>query len=299
MKEVFIKTLSMGIVLCILTACTGRPSPSTYSNSSATSSDSNVEADNKNTEPTATGFKNLTRPYYSVLGCGGESGYYETRARDDGSANVTYIDYSSQKEIYLCNAPGCAHDNEGCTSWISAENAGVFPLISSDHLLLIHRTYGGEEGKQSLSRIDAASLDGSNRKTLITFNNGERLGDVFCTNGESLICSLTTLVQLPDTLESTFTLCMIDLNTGERVDLYVEDTTDGIQPEFLGVTETPDMQFYILLNKPKLKAIFPVRNGAKFPMRLLVQLSTNGKKFRLAETVANLFTNIQETFNSC
>ena len=93
MKEVFIKTLSMGIVLCILTACTGRPSPSTYSNSSATSSDSNVEADNKNTEPTATGFKNLTRPYYSVLGCGGESGYYETRARDDGSANVTYIDY--------------------------------------------------------------------------------------------------------------------------------------------------------------------------------------------------------------
>ena len=228
----------MGIVLCILTACTGRPSPSTYSNSSATSSDSNVEADNKNTEPTATGFKNLTRPYYSVLGCGGESGYYETRARDDGSANVTYIDYSSQKEIYLCNAPGCAHDNEGCTSWISAENAGVFPLISSDHLLLIHRTYGGEEGKQSLSRIDAASLDGSNRKTLITFNNGERLGDVFCTNGESLICSLTTLEQLPDTLESTFTLCMIDLNTGERVDLYVEDTTDGIQPEFLGVTET-------------------------------------------------------------
>ena len=210
MKEVFIKTLSMGIVLCILTACTGRPSPSTYSNSSATSSDSNVEADNKNTEPTATGFKNLTRPYYSVLGCGGESGYYETRARDDGSANVTYI----------------------------AENAGVFPLISSDHLLLIHRTYGGEEGKQSLSRIDAASLDGSNRKTLITFNNGERLGDVFCTNGESLICSLTTLEQLPDTLESTFTLCMIDLNTGERVDLYVEDTTDGIQPEFLGVTET-------------------------------------------------------------
>lgn len=238
MKEVFIKTLSMGIVLCILTACTGRPSPSTYSNSSATSSDSNVEADNKNTEPTATGFKNLTRPYYSVLGCGGESGYYETRARDDGSANVTYIDYSSQKEIYLCNAPGCAHDNEGCTSWISAENAGVFPLISSDHLLLIHRTYGGEEGKQSLSRIDAASLDGSNRKTLITFNNGERLGDVFCTNGESLICSLTTLEQLPDTLESTFTLCMIDLNTGERVDLYVVDTTDGIQPEFLGVTET-------------------------------------------------------------
>ena len=57
MKEVFIKTLSMGIVLCILTACTGRPSPSTYSNSSATSSDSNVEADNKNTEPTATGKK--------------------------------------------------------------------------------------------------------------------------------------------------------------------------------------------------------------------------------------------------
>lgn len=61
---------------------------------------------------------------------------------------------------------------------------------------------------------------------------------MFCTNGESLICSLTTLEQLPDTLESTFTLCMIDLNTGERVDLYVEDTTDGIQPEFLGVTET-------------------------------------------------------------
>ena len=63
--------------------------------------------------------------------------------------------------------------------------------------------------------------------------------------------------------------------------------------------QKPDMQFYILLNKTKLKAIFPVRNGAKFPMRLLVQLSTNGKKSRLAETAANLFTNIQETFNSC
>ena len=68
MKEVFIKTLSMGIVLCILTACTGRPSPSTYSNSSATSSDSNVEADNKNTEPTATGFK---KSYAPLLFCFG------------------------------------------------------------------------------------------------------------------------------------------------------------------------------------------------------------------------------------
>ena len=135
-------------------------------------------------------------------------------------------------------------------------------------------------------------------KTLITFNNGERLGDVFCTNGESLICSLTTLEQLPDTLESTFTLCMIDLNTGERVDLYVEDTTDGIQPEFLGVTETG----YAVLHssqQTKTESDFPgKRMEQKFPMRLLVQLSTNGKNPDWRKLL-RIFTNIQETFNSC
>lgn len=121
---------------------------------------------------------------------------------------------------------------------------------------------------------------------------------MFCTNGESLICSLTTLEQLPDTLESTFTLCMIDLNTGERVDLYVEDTTDGIQPEFLGVTETG----YAVLHssqQTKTESDFPGKEWSEISDEIDRSTFHQWEKFRLAETVANLFTNIQETFNSC
>ena len=61
-------------------------------------------------------------------GCGTSKGYYDSimwpldmyEEKSDyiHISNLMYTDYASHTRVYLCNTPGCAHNNENCTSYI-------------------------------------------------------------------------------------------------------------------------------------------------------------------------------------
>lgn len=230
--------------VCLLSACTApagdsgssvsgaSPSPAITSREEPASSEAGAQ-------PAATGFTTLTQVQYPILGCGGEAGYYETTYDESAGTSIYYIDYATQQEVYLCAAPNCNHDREGCTAWIDPEEGTYVPLVSGEHLLLVHITYGVEAPERAIPHIDTAGLDGSDRRTLVNFAANERLKTVFAANGSQLVCALD--VVNPDDLEdtnATLKLVLIDLETGQRTDFYEQAVQiGGTEPAFLGVTE--------------------------------------------------------------
>ena len=234
-----------GVLLCfacLFSACTAPARDSGRSDAAAPSGgDASPEPSSSSesaAEPTATGFTTLTREQYSILGCGSEQGYYETTYDESAGTHIYYIDYASQQEVYLCAAPNCSHDREGCTAWIDPAEGNYVPLVSGEHLLLVHITYGIEAPERAIPHIDAANLDGSDRHTLVSFAANERLKTVFAVNGDQLVCALNVVnaEDLEDT-NATLKLVLIDLNTGERTDFYERAVQiGGAEPVFMGVT---------------------------------------------------------------
>lgn len=243
-KHIALVSVLMAGLLCVFTSCSPqidvKESDSSASvTSEAPTSESSQSNPESVTEPIATGFTTLTRELYTILGCGSEQGYYETFTDESIGTNIYYIDYATQQEVYLCAAPNCTHDHEGCTAWIDPDEGSYFPLVSGDHLLLVHIAYGVEAPERAIPHIDTANLDGSDRHTLVEFATNERLKTVFAVNGDQLVCALN--VVNPDNIEdtnATLKLVLIDLNTGERSDFYERAVQiGGTEPVFMGVTE--------------------------------------------------------------
>ena len=243
-KPIALVSVLMAGLLCVFTSCSPqydvKESDSSASvTSEAPTSEASPSVPESVTEPIATGFTTLTRELYSILGCGSEQGYYETFTDESIGTNIFYIDYATQQEVYLCAAPNCTHDHEGCTAWIDLDEGSYFPLVSGDHLLLVHITYGAEAPERATPHIDAANLDGSDRHTLVEFATNERLKNVFAVNGNQLVCALN--VVNPNDIEdsnATLKLVLIDLDTGERSDFYERAVQiGGTEPVFMGVTE--------------------------------------------------------------
>lgn len=190
-------------------------------------------------EPAATGFVTLTREDASLWGCGGDQGFYEIRYDEATGNKILYVDYQTAREIYLCADPNCTHDQENCTAWLDPDEGGYLPLVSGEHLLLVHITYGAEAPERAIPHIEAANLDGSDRHTLVEFAANERLSRTFAANGSQLICALNEVSSDGQQgIGATFKLVSIDLDTGARTDFYTCPVQlNGTEPAFLGVTE--------------------------------------------------------------
>ena len=121
---------------------------------------------------------------------GTEAGAYRLAYRADGSSNITYIDYATCSEIYLCNRPNCTHDNESCTSWLPMDGINKDVFVAGDHLVIIYNgsTSNIEEfGAAAMPHIDIANLDGSERKTLITLDAPCEMNMPILSDGNSLV----------------------------------------------------------------------------------------------------------------
>lgn len=106
-------------------------------------------------------------------GYSNENGFYRMMPRADGSNNLCYIDFATQREIYLCNQPNCTHDDDSCTSWFPT-SAGIHrPIPVGDSLLVVH---GGapsmyeDLGDHALPHIDQMELDGSALEQVCQFD---------------------------------------------------------------------------------------------------------------------------------
>lgn len=70
-------------------------------------------------------------------GSGSDGFYYvSSSVRDDGSANLMYLDYATMERIYLCNQPNCNHDTEACTSYLPYSAGGILPCVIGQNLVL-------------------------------------------------------------------------------------------------------------------------------------------------------------------
>ena len=152
-----------------------------------------------------------------------EAGAYRLAYRADGSSNITYIDYATCSEIYLCNRPNCTHDNESCTSWLPMDGISKDVFAAGDHLVILYHGSASdvdEFGPASMPHIDIANLDGSERKTLITLDAACEMNLPILSDGNSLVF-LTTVVQQGDnSVSSTNQLVRIPFDGGKMQVLY-------------------------------------------------------------------------------
>lgn len=156
----------------------------------------------------------------STMACA-ENGFYQSVPNAQGGSNLLYTDYATQSTVYLCTAPNCLHNSEGCTSWMSSSNASLFLNGRGDVLFAI----SSDEGQGVLQRMN---LDGSERTTLYTCASGEELVDAVAADEENLYIALSYVGEGNSGFLRSKHLVRLDQRTGNREDLLDYEASDWL-----------------------------------------------------------------------
>lgn len=157
-------------------------------------------------------------------------GYYMVEQNGTGFF-INYIDFESRQKTVLCNKPECTHSNDACPANLS-RNAYVF---EGDACLYIWYNESDGDDKDSLARIERMDYDGSNRKTVYTF---DKMVDII-NRGMALDGNLLYAVfgygQVDDAgnYSASYKFETIDLDTGKETVLLDLDA----QLYLLGVSD--------------------------------------------------------------
>jgi len=129
------------------------------------------------------------------------------------SANITFTDYHTGQNIYLCNVPGCAHNNSDCTSYIEySRSLFIVSDYEEQHIILISSGTNSRDivSDTELCSISVMNIDGSNRRELLRLKPTEMISpedEIFADNQHHLYY----VVVVGQTGKE---LRRIDLNTG-------------------------------------------------------------------------------------
>ena len=99
-----------------------------------------------------------------------ENGYYDVLQRDDyKGSNITFADFSSATETYLCNRAECKHNDDTCTSFFGNEYNSIrlFPSYEDDKILCLANYY--PESGACFLRLLSFDRNGENRQVVIDF----------------------------------------------------------------------------------------------------------------------------------
>lgn len=122
--------------------------------------------------------------------------YVSSAVREDGSANLMYLDYTTMQTIYLCGQPNCSHDTEACTSYLPYSAGGVLCSVVGEQLILVFPGNVHSSAPASstvLPHIEVMGLDGADRKTTVTFEASQQINRPLVTDGTSIYCELDTV----------------------------------------------------------------------------------------------------------
>ncbi len=245
--------LFLGACLAILPACGGSPQDG--------ASDKNDIANGPQGAQTSSTLTYLSTTTYPP-GAQTANGYYFLQygtedgilAKGTASQNIMYIDYASQKCIYLCNSPGCSHDDETCTSFIDATDSAMNIYSAGDKLLLFCTgfvPYEDDTAEAVLPHIDTMDQNGQNRRTLATFKSGQYVdsSNLVC-DGEAIYVNVSTTIETGQTedvtdetgqvvdswpmFETRNQYTRISLADGACTDLFAMNETNGYQCGILG-----------------------------------------------------------------
>lgn len=201
------KLVALSLAAVILTACGGEPAQ--------------PAPQEQTTIPSVTPGDTTPITHIAYLDLGVEfaaapDGLYTIAQLRPGARNLLYVDMETQQETYLCSVPGCAHDNESCTSYfyMGERSIGISLFYFQDHLYAIQNVPAN--GKNAnIIRMDP---DGSNRETVVTLNDDETFAGHIFGYGDSILCE----VGISDPGSETWTQVLerIDLETGTREAIF-------------------------------------------------------------------------------
>jgi len=158
----------------------------------------------------------------SIVPCGAstEQGYYRSDIYFVGGANISYIDYQTKADVFLCSSPNCSHRDETCKSFYPFEGttqlSGV--QVVGEHLLAIQAVVS----EWAVPHIDMLSLDGTFERLLVEFDANHRLpGEMensYFTDGAYLYFVLADVD--PNTTQHVQSIVSVSLEDGTVKTLY-------------------------------------------------------------------------------
>ena len=161
----------------------------------------------------------------TVYGSGNAKGFYEVFSNNDLSKNIMYTDYATQKQIYLCSQPSCAHNNEICTSWIPPGEYTVYPVALDEGIALLY------SGRNDFSKIEIADANGANRKILTEFGSGVEIDPGAAVNDKYIVVKTTSyFTDDNEQINIAQELLAVDLSNGKRYKLCTTDDMVNISP---------------------------------------------------------------------
>ena len=155
---------------------------------------------------------NLVKEEAGTSYCSNERGFYYIDKRAEGfklkdgteASPIMYVDYSTRKEVFLCNNSGCKHDTEACTAVISGKDLTMDQILflhnGSLYLLIKNYDMEGtssinmnsdgddvENEKENKSQIlYKMKADGTDRKKVYEFEKGITVDDLVIQDNNSL-----------------------------------------------------------------------------------------------------------------
>lgn len=126
-----------------------------------------------------------------------DKGYYYINDENNRN-NIKYFDYSTKKEIYLCNKPNCKHDTKECSSYLDATKSNDL-FVYNNYLYLILGMGDTETVKVSMVEngtsisevvgqppiVYRMNLDGTNKTKLFECQSGVELASSFIFEGNN------------------------------------------------------------------------------------------------------------------
>ena len=186
----------IALIPALLFGCAG-PTTNTTAQTGNTSSQEVAQEDSTQNSVTLTALQRSDGWNYG--GSGSDGFYYvSSSVRDDGSANLMYLDYATMEKIYLCNQPNCNHDTEACTSYLPYSAGGILPCVIGQNLVLVfpgNVHASADTSSTVMPHLEMMGLDGSNRKTTFTFESNQQINRPLVTDGTNIYCELDTATE--------------------------------------------------------------------------------------------------------
>lgn len=156
----------------------------------------------------------------SLCIAGTEQGYYRSDIYFEDGANITYIDYQTKAEVFLCSSPNCSHQDDTCPSFYPFEGAtqlsGV--QVAGEHLLALQSFASAQE----VPHIDLLTFDGMFQKRLVEFDSTQKLpGKMqrsYYTDGDFLYFILSDVDS--NTAQTKQSIIRVSLENGTVQTLY-------------------------------------------------------------------------------
>ena len=137
-------------------------------------------------------------------------------------AGHMYIDYETQKQIYLCAQPNCTHQDERCTSWVAPQNELVTPVVLDENLLLVHNS------TEAAPYIEILNLDGTDKKLLYQFAANTEIVNGIAYNGQAIALMTRQYDNTdPAAVKVRFALVGIRLADKQAAELYAYEPEEG------------------------------------------------------------------------